>query len=708
MVRNRVAFDCETFPICKEAVFPQVVCVTMALVNDEGMLERHIWTDAQVETEDVIRMMLEDPDLELIGCNTKYDLACIKNTWPALTPLIWDALAAGRVTDVVVRERLLNLTSHGMLDMQPLPDGSAEKLKYSLKDLVMKYLGLDISKEKDDENSWRLRFNELSGMMPEDYPAEVKEYALEDAELTLMVATEQDGIERNPDGGPLSMYTQYFQTACDYGLGMFTEQGFHIDYKEVAKVETMLNEKLAPDKMKLLIKSGVLRPAVLPRPHKNKAKNKDGTPKMTQGKDESINKAVLMEIINLTCEDNDLEVKHTDPTPKHPEGQTATSTDVILVVAPLNPILQEYQNRQKVMKLKTSYLPNLKEGIVYANYDVLKETGRTSSYGGKLYPSWNGQQVDPRVRRCCIPRDGHILVSADFHAIELVSLGQKIYDLFGHSTLRDLIHQEVDPHAYLGAQLAYHLDTDIGFQEAVQAEISEPNAMQIYNCFLECKTADLEKLQDFYKHYRKLAKPVGLGYPGGLGPQTCMEIAKDQYEVEGDIELFTMLREIWHDTFPEMKPYFKWITERCTDPADPDLYCYLSPLDMYRAGATYCAAANGAALQTPTAEGAKGGVFDVARACSDPSEQSILLGCRPLLFIHDEQIIEIPEDDHIEERAQEIRRLMEEAMQAIMPDMPIKVEPCLMRAWDKKAEAVYNEDGSLLIWEPDNESDSNS
>jgi hypothetical protein len=672
------------------------------------MLESHIYTDAQEETPGIIQMMLEDPELELVGCKTMYDLACIKNTWPELTTSVWNALAAGRVTDVVIREKLLNLTSHGMLEMQPLPDGSHQRLEYHLKDLAMKYLGVDLSKEKDDEGSWRLRFNELTGRLPEDYPEDARDYAMEDSELTLMIATEQDGIEQNPDGGPVSMYTQYFQTACDFGLGMFTEQGFHIDYKEVAKVETMLNKELAPEKMKLLVKSGILRPAVSPQPYKNGAKNKDGTPKMTKGKDESINKAVLMEIIKLTCEDNDLEIKRTDPTPKHPEGQVATSSDVILVVAPLNPILREYQNRQKVMKLKTSYLPNLKEGIVYANYDVLKETGRTSSYGGKLYPSWNGQQVDPRVRRCCIPREGHILVSADYSAIELVSLAQKITELFGHSTLGDLIHQGVDPHAYLGAQLAYHLDSEIGFREAIQEEIPEPDPMQIYNCFLECKTADLEKLQDFYKHYRKLAKPVGLGYPGGLGPQKCMEIAKDTYDVEGDIELFTMLREIWHDTFPEMKSYFKWITEQCTDPTDPDLYCYMSPLGMYRAGATYCAAANGAALQTPTAEGAKGGVFDVARACLDPSEDSILLGCRPLLFIHDEQIIEIPDDEQVEERAQEIRRLMEEAMQAIMPDMPIKVKPCLMRAWDKKAEPVYNEDGSLLVWEPDDESDSDS
>jgi DNA polymerase I-like protein with 3'-5' exonuclease and polymerase domains len=708
MTRNRIALDCETFPIEKGAIFPKVVCVSLAGYM-KGQMESFLYTDGQEDTPMIVRSLLEDQDIELIGLNIKYDLACIKNTWPELTYSIWQALADGRVTDCTIREKLLNLSSHGKLEAAVMPDGSSEKLIYSMEFLAAKYLGVDLSKVKKDEDSWRLRYNELTGMLPEEYPQEAFDYAIQDAELTLLIAAEQDLIEQSPMGGPASMNTQDFQTACDFALGMFTENGFHIDPEAVKEVEDMLNKELAPENMQLLIESGALRPAEEPRPYKNGAKDKDGNLKMTGGKKESINKKVFCELVKTVCEDNDIEVKYTDPTEKYPEGQIATDSATMDEIAELHPTLLEYQHRQKILKLRTSYIPNLQEGIVYAPYDVLKETGRTSSKKDKLYPSWNGQQVDPRVRGCCIARPGHVLVSSDYSSIELVSLAQGIYDMFGQSSLRDLIMDGVDPHGFLGAQLAFYLsgaDAEIDFEGAVRAEIPEPNPRQIYSCFLECKTADDKVLNDFYAHYRKLAKPVGLGYPGGLGPQTCMEIAKDTYGVEGDLEMFTQLREIWHDTFPEMKSYFEKLNKEFKDPADPDSYCYMTPLGMYRAGCTYCAAANGLMLQSPTAEGAKGGaVFDVARACCDPAEESILYGCRPLLFIHDEDIVEIPEDELMHERSMEIKRLMEEGMGAIFPDMIVKAEPAIMRRWDKRAEPVFDENGRLIPWEPDDEVD---
>lgn len=698
MERNRVAIDCETFLIGQDAIYPQVVCVSMSYLNKDGGITGELFTDAQPGTPQVLLALLEDEATEIVGHNIEYDLHCIRETWPELVTPIWKALMAGRITDTMLREKLLNLSTHGKLDRQILPDESTERLSYSLESLAMKYLGVDLSKEKKDPDSWRLKFDTLSGKMPEEYPKDAYTYAVEDAELTFMVAYEQDKLEQSPEGGPASMKTQFFQTTAAYALGVYTKNGFHIDQEEVAKVEAMLEEELAPDKMQRLLKSGVLRPAEPPRPFKRGGKNPDGTVKMTQGKNASINKAVLMEVVRVVSEDNGIEVQYTDASAKFPDGQISTDSAIMEELAPLDPILGEYQRRQKVLKLKTSYIPNLQAGTVHASYDVLKETGRTSSYGNKLYPSWNGQQVDPRVRPCCIARPGHVLVSSDYHAIELVSLGQKIYSLFGSSTLRDLIMDGVDPHAYLGAQLAFHLDED--FRNAIQVEQPDPAQSFVYSCFMECKESDADVLKTFFKHYRKLAKPVGLGYPGGLGPETCMGIAKEQYGIEEDLETFVMLREVWHETFPEMKPYFEWINKKCVDPADADAYSYTSPLGMYRAGASYCAAANGAALQTPTAEGAKYGVIAIARACDDPAAESILYECRPLLFIHDENIVEVPEGDLSHARGVAISKIMEEQMRTVLEDMHIKAEPCLMQKWYKEAEPTFDAEGLLIPWEP--------
>ena len=205
--------------------------------------------------------------------------------------------------------------------------------------------------------------------------------------------------------------------------------------------------------------------------------------------------------------------------------------------------------------------------------------------------------------------------------------------------------------------------------------------------------------RDFYGHWRKFAKPVGLGYPGGLGPDTLVTLAKGTYGVILSRDEAAAARDLWHRIFPEAADYFSWISNDC---ALPDgTYWYVSPMGMLRVGASYCAAANGAALQTPAAEGAKLGFIEVVRACYDPTRESILYGCRPWNFVHDEIIVNFPEDEFMHERAWEVSRLMVEGMVKIIPDIPIKAEPALMRRWNKFAEYVTGEDGRIAIWQPE-------
>jgi DNA polymerase I-like protein with 3'-5' exonuclease and polymerase domains len=223
----------------------------------------------------------------------------------------------------------------------------------------------------------------------------------------------------------------------------------------------------------------------------------------------------------------------------------------------------------------------------------------------------------------------------------------------------------------------------------------------------------------FYKHYRTLAKPTGLGYPGGLGPDTFIAYAKATFQVVIDRDTAEQLRELWRSTFPEMKLYHDWINSQAIDPHAPAQarqrddgstfisrkYAYTSPMGMYRAGCDFCAAANGKALQTPSAEGAKLAIWNVVRACVDPSRGSILypdaLGarCRPLAFVHDEFVGEVSEDC-VQEVIVEVSALMVEAMRYITPDVKVGVGPALMRRWDKRAEAVFDESGCLTVWEP--------
>jgi DNA polymerase I-like protein with 3'-5' exonuclease and polymerase domains len=93
-------------------------------------------------------------------------------------------------------------------------------------------------------------------------------------------------------------------------------------------------------------------------------------------------------------------------------------------------------------------------------------------------------------------------------------------------------------------------------------------------------------------------------------------------------------------------------------------------------------------------------VFKINRECRDATRNSILFGCRPILFIHDEIIVEIPEDNLMHERSRRVAELMVEGMTIICPDVPIKAEPLLMRSWHKDAEPIYDEKNRLAIWTP--------
>jgi len=122
---------------------------------------------------------------------------------------------------------------------------------------------------------------------------------------------------------------------------------------------------------------------------------------------------------------------------------------------------------------------------------------------------------------------------------------------------------------------------------------------------------------------------------------------------------------------------------------------------MWRAQVSYCATANGMALQSPSAEGAKAAVFTVMRACDDP--QDLLYGVKPFAFIHDEILANIPEDENTNTKADRIGEIMELCMKMVFVDVPIEAEPCLMRKWDKRAKPVYDNQGKLKIWEPKGE-----
>ncbi|MCP4897866.1 MAG: hypothetical protein GY906_12915 [bacterium] len=694
----RISLDTETDLMGAGNVIPNLICATTATRLDSGAYETGILGNGDDNLFPMLEWLLTDDDIELVFHNAAFDLTVICKKYPQLFPAVFTALEKGRVFDTQIREKLLNLSTTGDLKFITAPDGTNRRLNYKLMTLETKYIGIERGHQKEGEDIWRLNFKDLDGLPASEYPEDAAEYAIADAVGTLQVFEAQEQRCDGATAGPGSMATQEYQAGADFALMLMTGWGMMTDPEEKAKIEAMLARELAPDKLNLLVESGILRPGTPPAPYKNKAKNKDGTLKLTKGTKESINKKKLGELVVDVCKQHGLDFKPTDSTKGHENPKPSTDAEVMMDLAPKNATLAQYQHRQKLQKLVTTELPRMGNGgTVHPQFDVLKETSRTSSYASDLYPSLNIQNIDYRVRNCFVAREGKVLLSCDYASLELVTLAQKLYNLFGQSRLMDLINDGVDAHAFLGSALAYNLHEDFREtcgEEGVQSE------MDVYKVFLNCKNSPSEDVRAFFKHWRTFAKPTGLGFPGGLGPATFVTYAKATFNVTCTEEMAHQLRNIWHATYPEMKPYFEWINTHCEDPNNPEAYAYNTPLGAYRAGASYCAAANGAALQSPAAEGGKVATFEVQRGCYDKTMESCLYGCRGLGFIHDELLMELPRDNFMHERACEVERIMVQSMSSIVTDVRVKAEPALMLRWDKRADQVFK-DGRLTIWTPE-------
>ncbi len=733
MNTTTIGFDYETGRIAGQNVVPEAICLSVAA---EGVSELRACVEP--EYQEIVSMLVHGTD-GIVAHNAAFDCAVICFNHPDLMSAVWEMVADhGRVHCTKIREKLLNLTTHGSIDFgPPAPDGTVAKQSYHLSDLVFHYFGEDISDNKAAD-SWRLNYNELKTLPASEYPPEAAEYAVSDAvhaERIFHLQEERRQVQIKETGiDPFA--TEHFRVAVDFALLLMTAWGIATDPEKFHEVKAMLTEALKPENTVLLVEAGILRPAIDPRPHKNGAVDENGEPKMTKGQKESVDtKAMRAHMLELKkAMPDEITLRRTVPSDRFPKGQLSYDAEWQDDHYHLCPIISQFRDRSKLQKLVTTELPRMMmlddDGerteqlapVVHPCFDVLKRTGRVSSFAGNLHPSFNCQNVDPRVRGCYVPRPGFVFLSSDYAQMELGTLAQTTLKLFGKSVMADKINAGIDLHAFLGGSIAYN--TDEQFRNICDKQgVTSPD--DIYEVFVGLKGSDEENVRKFFKHYRTLAKPTGLGYPGGLMPKTFVAYAKGTYGVEIDIKTATLLRDVWLAVFPEMNEYFDFINKDCEDERNSprlvkwrnedgeektrqqSVYAYSTPYGLYRAGCDYCAAANGMGLQSPSADGALTGLLNVVRACYDPAMQSILYddgdgpACRPVAFIHDELICELREDEIMHERAEAVSEIMVAAMKQVTPDVVARVENALMRRWNKAAESVFDDEGTLQVWTPE-------
>lgn len=353
--------------------------------------------------------------------------------------------------------------------------------------------------------------------------------------------------------------------------------------------------------------------------------------------------------------------------PRTESGLIATGAEVLEECDDL--VLNVLATYSGLEKASTTFIKKLFEGTVgpiHCGFDVLgADTGRISSFD----PNLTNQPRTGGVRECFVPREGCAFVACDFDCQEMRTWAQACVDILGWSTLAESFRKDpdFDPHTLFAA-----------------------NRLGItYDEGLRRKAAD----EDVLKTARQRAKAADFGFPGGMGAKKFRTYARGYGVFLSESEASQVREEFMHQ-YPEAPKFFDWLSAMV--PQGSTTTARMVRSGRWRGQCRFTQLAN-IQFQGPAADASKTALFEVARRCySDPS--SSLYGSRPLLFVHDEILVETP-TGRVHEAALELEDVMARSQEVWTPNVPARASATVMKRWSKKAKRIKDASGRLIPWD---------
>ena len=705
-ITTLLPFDYESFLIQAGMTAPKLVCMSAMPMWAERPPASIPWPQLfhanfdRDALESYIRAALLDPATLLLGANVSFDLGVTANEFPHLLEAIFNALDENRVICVELAQRLIDVATD-QLDGKYLPDGSYLKHKYNLAALAKRHLDVDM-----DKDTWRLIYGTLWNAPTHLWDPGAVDYSVGDSVVTGGVFQSQvDPLSlggndtswrrfmNTPErvGADQTLVDIFRQTRAQFWLALMVARGIRVDPVMVASLKHLI-ERERDQVFARLIEAGLVD-------RSGKRNLKAAHARMTS-------------VMNL-------QGKNPKTTAK---GEIALDEDTCIESG--DGLMADYASYTSLTTILSKDVGALEEpaakGLpIQSRFETLLETGRTSCQGGKgkkaastfgyqlqnprrklgiyggsiaalkkyieAYPTDEAkaqlkkiqkldEEIDTKigVRQCFIPRPGFVFSSNDFSMFELCTWSQVTVDL-GIPLVRliDALQSRKDVHLELGARVL-----GITYDEAVKRK----------------KDTDV-------KNARQQSKPANFGFMGGLGWRSFKEFARTQYQVTFDDDGAKRIKRVWLETW-EPQAYFDFIA-KLVGGADMGEVIHMRS-HRRRAWVPYTVAAN-SFFQGLAADCAKAAGYEITRECflgrDRHGRPSPLEGSRVVNFVHDEFIAEHP-IDLAHEAAYRIATIMEETSRAWMPDCPSWVEPALMTAWHKGAEARFGPDGKLVPWYP--------
>lgn len=486
------------------------------------------------------------------------------------------------------------------------------------------------------KDTWRLRYKELDGIPIQSWPREAIDYPIGDVDWTRRLWSAR--MSRSPDA------IRQYQHA--FWLRIVQANGLRTDPVAIDRFERHTRDEMGKAATELY-RAGLLRPP--------KGKKLEPTRNV-----KAVRERVAAAYTALGL-----------PVPLS-KSEKNTATDAFTCEESGDPVLIAYANYTSYSGIIARNIPELRAGVlepIHSRFDSLKDTGRTGSSNPNVQNrNTDGLASDPPHwgdRECFVPSaPGLVFIGSDFGGLELCTLGETCYQLVGFSVLGDTIKAGKDPHLVIAAEI---LGRPYDWCKA------NKNTPLVYNA-------------------RQTGKVANFGFPGGLGIGRLIFFAQKAYGVRLSVEEARALKELWFRLYPEMRHYFRIVDQLVK--AGGRVEQLMS--GRVRGGVGYTDGCNGF-FQGLGADLAKSAGYLIAKATMI-QRSSPLYGWRMVNFIHDEFILEGPEES-CHEAALELGEIMQSVAPIWLPNMgSIGTEPYAARRWSKAAKQV-KVNGRIVPWE---------
>lgn len=724
-----VSLDFETHRISDKTPYPQPVCVSY----DNGDT-----TDIFIgcDIEEFLNAILSS-DAIIVAHNASFEANVIAEHYPHLIDKMVKKLEDGTFVCTKIYEQLIDYTRENRISA---PKG-VKIGKYSLANLNYYYFKKDNFSSKTAEDSWRLRYDELDGVPLDKWPQEAKDYSIGDSVDTRNIYLQQKDHD-----------IEYWEaTTAEYFLNRIAAIGFEVDGKRVQELEEDLLQKLLPNYLYLNSKNFICI-------NQRNGFDKHGKEKwkpLFPGKDV---KAIALKQIDILKNFNfykdvykigsrkkllDTFLWENIKTPiKTAKGGISSKSECLRIYATeqgkAQKTVEALLNISEYEKVLNAFVYRLKQvdTVIRTQYGACGSSNRTSSFTSNMYPSVNIQQM-PRelknavwgVRSCFKARPGRVLFSIDYNCLELASAANMLYLSTGLSNMRRIINSgdvPIDMHSVLAAKLM-----SIKLRKTIT-----------YGHFV----ANLQDKK--YKEFRQLAKPINLGFPGGIGYDTMRTLLAtygiypylfvintsstkealeeerayfrnkkgepvrirqtEKYKFELVFDELVELKDAMLDLYPDLKYFLhKGHLKYCNNKKAmikndfgvlEEQYLYDCVLPGHkRMNCTYTALCNNYLMQSPAAIGAKRAVVNIMKKYGNDPRVNILA------FVHDEilgEVYDCPEKDSI---VKDICNIMIDSMQTVLNHVRIAVEAGFCGThWSKETEnniIYWKDEGGSKLYE---------